>query len=862
MSSPGGPPKAYWSETASQIGDRFGSGLNGLSKNVRDGRVAELQKLKPKAGSSPWPILLSQFKSPILLLLIGAAALSFFLKEAVDGSVILAIILASAALGFQHEYRASRAVSKLLELVQTQTSVVVDGAPAQVPSDQIVPGDVILLSAGSMLPGDALILDSTNLFVDQAALTGESFPVSKQPGAVAADAALTARTNVLYAGSHIVSGSAKAMVVAVGSHTELGSIAQTLRTQRPETEFEHGIRKFGILLIELTILLTLGVFMINIARQQPALDSFLFALALAVGLTPQLLPAIISVNLSRGAVEMAKARVIVKRLSSIENLGSMNVLCSDKTGTLTLGVVRLHLTCESSGVSSPKVLQYAQLNAGLQSGFKNPIDDALIASATAGFSNGVKSLGELPYDFIRKRLSVAINDGSEKLLITKGALKTVLDVCDTAAFADGIKPVTDVRDQLEKLYQQFSDQGYRVLGVATRKLEDVSGPLQPDVEAHMEFEGFIVLEDPLRPEIAQTVARLQSQGVELKVITGDNRLVAARLGKELGLSNSDVLTGSDLHTITDRALFQQVATKQIFAEIEPNQKERIVTALKKRGYVVGYIGDGINDGAALHAADAGISVANAVDVAKEAADFVMLEPGLDVLINAVQEGRRTFANTMKYIFMATSANFGNMFSLAGASLLINFLPLLPKQVLLMNFITDIPEVTIASDSVDAEQMNVPQRWDIHLLRKFMIVFGILSSAFDYATFALLLGLHVDAASTVPNAPHPMFQTGWFVESVVSASLIVLVIRSRRPFLKSRPSPALLWSTLAIIAITLALPFSPLATVFGFVPPKPIIMVAIAGIIIVYVASAEIAKRIFWKSVSAPKKNAAPLPLET
>ena len=848
MSSPGAPRHAYWSQSAEQVASSLGSGLQGLSASARSTRLAEIRKHQPKGGSSPWPILLGQFKSPILLLLIGAASLSFFLKETVDGSVILAIILASAALGFQHEYQASRAVSKLLELVQTQSTVIVDGKETSIPTDEIVPGDVILVSAGSMMPGDALILESTNLFIDQAALTGESFPVGKQPGVVAADAALSGQSNVCFAGSHVVSGYAKLLVTAVGANTELGSIAQALRTQRPETEFEHGIRRFGILLIELTILLTLGVFMINIVRQQPALESFLFALALAVGLTPQLLPAIVSVNLSRGAIEMAKEKVIVKRLSAIENLGSMTVLCSDKTGTLTQGIVKLHEACECMGLSSDKVLRFAEINASLQTGFKNPIDDALASSAPADLSKNMKSIGELPYDFIRKRLSIAVDDGSQRLLISKGSLKTILDVCDSADVSGQQKSIDEIRPQINILFKQFSDQGYRVLGVATRVLDASQNTITADLEAHMTFEGFVVLEDPLRPEIAQTVSRLKHLGVELKVITGDNRLVANRLGRELGLADPESLNGEDLHTLTDSALFQQVGVKSIFAEIEPNQKERIVTALKKRGAVVGYIGDGINDGAALHAADAGISVANAVDVAKEAADFVMLEPGLDVLTNAVLEGRRTFANTMKYIFMATSANFGNMFSLAGASLLLNFLPLLPKQVLLMNFITDIPEVTIASDAVDPEQMNSPQRWDIKLLRKFMIVFGILSSAFDYATFGVLLWLHADRWSSQPGAPHPMFQTGWFVESVVSACLIVLVIRSRRSIFVSRPSPALLWSSLLIVAVTILLPFSPVASMFGFTPPTPTIMIAISAIVIVYITSAEIAKKIFWSRV--------------
>ena len=844
VSTPAGNQPPFWTRSAADVSAQLGSTSTGLSAQIRRSKLATLNRAKPKSAS-PWPILFGQFRSPILLLLIGAATLSFFLRETVDGTVILAIIFASAALGFHHEFQASRAVSKLLQLVQTQVTLLIDGKETQVPADQIVVGDVIVVNAGSMIPGDALLHDSTNLFVDEAALTGESFPVAKEPGIVAADAGISKRTNVVFAGSHVVSGYAKAIVVAMGEQTQLGSIAQTLHTQRPETEFEAGIRKFGILLIELTILLTFGVFMINIARHQPALDSFLFALALAVGLTPQLLPAIVSVNLSRGAVEMARKKVIVKRLSAIENLGSMNVLCSDKTGTLTQGIVRLHLACGSKGIQSDRVLRLAEINATLQTGFKNPIDEALASSAPKEAVANLKAVGEIPYDFLRKRLSTGVQDGDKRYLITKGALKQILDQCDTAVIEGATKPINDVRPMLEQKFHEFSDQGFRVLGVATRDLAP-DQKVEPSIEERMQFEGFVVLEDPLRPEIAQTVAHLRSLGVALKVITGDNQHVAARLAQDLGLSNTDVVTGDQIQSMTDRALYQQVGEKHVFAEIEPNQKEKIVTALKKRGYVVGYIGDGINDGAALHAADAGISVANAVDVAKEAADFVMLEPGLEVLINAVGEGRRTFANTMKYIFMATSANFGNMFSLAGASLLINFLPLLPKQVLFMNFITDIPEVGIASDSVDDEQLARPQRWDIHLLRKFMIVFGILSSAFDYITFAVLLGLNADRTS--PSGVHAEFQTGWFVESVVSACLIVLIIRSRRHLFATKPSPTLLWSTIGVIVLTVALPFTPLASLFGLAPPDPLIIALIGLIIVVYATCAEITKHIFWERV--------------
>ncbi len=824
----------FWTLEPEALARQLGTNLaQGLTEQARQARLADsttqIRKVHPAIR-----ILLGQFRSPILLLLIAAACLSFTLKQPVDGTVVLLIILGSATIGFQHEYRADQAVTKLLSLVDTKITVLQGGKETPIPSKSVVVGDVVVLNAGCIVPADGLVIEATNLFVDEAALTGETFPVEKQPGIVAEDAAIRDRDNVVFSGSHVVSGSGKFLVAEVGTKTQLGSIGKSLNLQRPEAEFEHGIRHFGMLLVNLTLLLTLGVFAINALLGRPVLESFLFALALAVGLTPQLLPAIVSVNLSRGAVEMAKQQVIVKRLAAIENLGSMNVLCSDKTGTLTLGVVTVHGAFDIEGKESPDVLRLAQINASLQSGFRNPIDESLVASIPTGSISFPALLAEIPYDFLRKRLSVLVA-GDQPMLIAKGALEPLLAVCTSAG--DGT--VAEAHAAIHKHFHEYSAKGLRVLGVATKNLPKGTLTVTPEDEAGLCLRGFVVLEDPLHPEIAQTVAKLGDLGVQLKVITGDNRLVAATLGKSLGLAHPEPLTGKDLLRLSDAALIQQVRKRQVFAEIEPNQKARLVMAMKRAGYVVGYIGDGINDGTALHAADAGISVANAVDVAKEAADFVMLQPGLDVLINAVLEGRRTFANTMKYIFMATSANFGNMFSLAGASMLVPFLPLLPKQVLMMNFLTDIPEMFIATDSVDPEQLQTPQRWNLVFLRKFMIVFGIVSSVFDFATFGTLLWLKV---------PEAVFRSGWFVESVGSAALIVLVVRSRQPFFQTRPGTGLLYATLAIVATVFLLPFSPLGPPLGLAPLSFGLLAAVSGIIVAYIATAEFAKRLFYRHI--------------
>jgi P-type Mg2+ transporter len=640
-------------------------------------------------------------------------------------------------------------------------------------------------------------------------------------------------------GTHVVSGSAKALVISTGKETEFGKVSERLRLRPQETDFERGIRQFGYFLMEVTLVLVVAIFAINVYLARPVLDSFLFSLALAVGLTPQLLPAIISINLAHGAKRMAQAKVIVKRLASIENFGSMNVLCSDKTGTLTEGIVRLQSALDVEGTPSEKVLLHAYLNAFYETGFKNPIDEAIRTHRHFDLS-GYQKTDEIPYDFLRKRLSILVAHEETHLMVTKGALANVLAVCSAVETTAGtIVDIVGVRDRIQQHFEEFSSQGFRTLGVAYRNLGTESG-ISKEHEAGMTFLGFLVLFDPPKPNILDTITQLKNLGVSLKVITGDNHLVAANVSQQMGLSKTKIITGSDLRQLSDEALLRRVVDVDVFAEIEPNQKEQIILALRKAGNVLGYIGDGINDASALHAADVGISVESAVDVAKEAADIVLLEKDLGVLVQGVREGRTTFANTLKYVFMATSANFGNMFSMAGVSLFLPFLPLLPKQILLTNLLTDFPEMTIATDRVDNEMIDYPRRWNIQAIRKFMITFGLVSSVFDYLTFGALL--------VVLHASQDQFRTGWFLESVVSASLIVLVIRSRKPIFGSRPSQYLLMATLLVVVATLLLPLSPLGEILGL-HPLPMSFLLLIGIIIVgYIISAELAKRVFYSNV--------------
>ncbi|MEN6373425.1 MAG: magnesium-translocating P-type ATPase, partial [Smithella sp.] len=792
--------------------------------------------LKPPKRYDTLTLLLAQFKSPIILTLIFAAGLSAFLHDPVDAIIIIAIVLISGLLGFWQERGAVNALEKMLAIVKIKTTVLRDGQELDIPLEGVVPGDIVSLNAGDAIPADSLILESTDLFVDEATLTGESFPVEKSVGQLPVETPLARRTNSLFMGTHVISGTATAVAIYTGKQAEFGEISEKLKLRPQETEFEHGIRRFGYLLLEVTLFLVIAVFAINVFFHRPVLESFLFSLALAVGLTPQLLPAIISINLAHGAKKMAQQKVIVKRLASIENLGSMDVLCSDKTGTLTEGTVRLDSATDISGNPSDRVFLHAYLNSFYEKGFSNPIDEAIRSYKQQDIS-GYEKVDEIPYDFIRKRLSILIKKDGRYLMVTKGALSDVLAVCPFAENKAGDKVDTStVAQEIQRRFEDLSNQGFRVLGVAMR--DTGSEPvINKDSERDMTFLGFLLFFDPPKKGVLETIEQLKQLGVGLKVITGDNRLVAAKISQEVGMVNARILAGPDLHEISDAALLQKVTQTDIFAEVEPNQKERIILALRKAGHGVGYIGDGINDVSALHASDVSISVDTAVDVAKEAADIVLMEKNLEVLVQGVHQGRTTLANTMKYVFMATSANFGNMFSMAGASLFLSFLPLLPKQVLLTNLMTDFPEMTIATDRTDAEMVNQPKRWNISFIKKFMITFGLISSVFDYLTFGVLL--------FILHASPDQFRTGWFMESVISASIIVLVIRSRRPFFKSRPGKYLLAATMAVVAVALIFPFTPLAKIFGFVP-LPISFLMILGIIIVlYILTAELAKKIFY-----------------
>jgi Mg2+-importing ATPase len=853
-------PKSYWSQDAPQLLQALATRADGLTPAEADQRLKDvgLNVLQARSQATPLGLFLNQFKSPIILILLFATLVSGLLKDWPDAIIILVIVLGSALLSFSQEFRASNAVEKLRSQVQVKTNVLRGGQSQSIASEQVVPGDIVQLSAGSLIPADGVVLEARDLFVNQAVLTGETFPVEKQPGTCPASASLPERTNVVFMGTSVRSGEGTAVIVESGTRTAFGQIANRLSLRPPENEFERGIRRLGYLLTEVMFILVFAIFVFNVYFQKPVLDSLLFSIALAVGLTPQLLPAIININLSRGSQSMASAGVIVRRLESIENFGSMDILCTDKTGTLTEGVVHLDEALDPDGESSDVVYRYARWNAGLQTGMKNPLDEAILAKEPSPDA-GVSKLDEVPYDFVRKRLSVIVAnpqassaasvDAQQELQqapalwITKGALEPVLSICSRVRHGDGVLELDDaMRQDLLKKYADWSAQGYRVLGLAIKPDERRDLYSRQD-ESQMTFAGFLLFFDPPKSGAKVTIEKLSQLGVSLKIITGDNHLVGRHVAAAVGLDGDKTLTGAQIDDLRDEALWHAAQQATLFAEVDPNQKERIILALKKTGHVVGYMGDGINDAPALHSADVGISVDNAVDVAKEAADFVLMRQDLDVLQQGIVEGRKTFANTLKYVFMATSANFGNMFSVAGASLFLPFLPMLPKQILLINFLTDLPELTIASDNVDDFYIANPHQWNIPYIRRFMLVFGSLSSVFDLLTFVVLYW--------VGHAGQTLFHTGWFVESILSATLVVFALRTRKTAWRSRPARAMVWVTLLVMMIALVLPISPLAGLMGFAALPAHYLGAIVAIVLAYFFSAELAKRWFYRSIRPP-----------
>jgi Mg2+-importing ATPase len=812
----------YWSQDPAALMTTLGSGPGGLSSEKATAllRLVGPNVVEDSSRLSALRLLLRQFESPLVLILIFAAAISLVLQQWMDSTIVLAIVLGSTLLGFFQEYRASAAVEELKRSLALTCSVVRDGVERSVPVSTIVPGDIIQLSAGNLIPADGLVIEAVDFLVSEASMTGESFPVEKQPGILKAEAAVSARTNAVFLGASVQSGTARILVVKTGLRTVFGTIAARLGAREPETDFGRGVRQFGYLLLRAMVIIVLFVLTVNLLLGRPAIESLLFAVALAVGLSPELLPAIVSVTLAAGARDMGRRGVLVRRLEAIENLGSMDILCTDKTGTLTEGTIVLGGALDADNRPSAEISQLAFLNAAFENGIENPLDAAIMAAgSSAGLTtHGFTKIDEIPYDFLRRRLTIVVaEDGNqtEHLIVTKGAFSNVLDSCSSIRRDTADVPLTPaLRTELDRIFEAKGTEGFRVLAVATRRVA-AKPRYGRDQEQDMTFCGFLIFSDPPKADAQRTIHDLAQLGIRIKVISGDNRHVTAHLAKAVGLNPKSMLTGDD-----------------------PQQKERVVRALQKTGHSVGYLGDGINDAPALHAADVGISVEQAVDVARESADIILLSRDLDCLRSGVEDGRRTFANTLKYISITTSANFGNMLSMALAAPLLPFLPLAAKQILLNNFLSDVPSIAISSDNVDPDRLRRPQRWNIKDIRRFMIVFGLISSAFDLVTFAALL--------LVFHADQPTFQTFWFVVSLLTELAVVLILRTQRPAFRSRPSRLLLWTTLVVAAGTLAIPFvGRLSSIFGFVPLSAVQMSTVLAIVVGYVAATEVAKAWFY-----------------
>jgi Mg2+-importing ATPase len=841
--SPSKTETVFWQEPVPELLKQ----LNATSAGLTSGEAADRLKqtgpnmLRPPRKRALVLQFLARFKNPLVIILLIASAVSAFTGDMTSFLIISAIVVMSVTLDFIQEHRAGKAAEALRRSVAIRVQALRDGKSVEVPAAMLVPGDIVLLAAGDLIPGDGRVLEAKDFFVKQALLTGESYPVEKfrrdlpDAGWDMADA-----VNSVFMGTSVVSGSATMLICRTGPATALGEISDTLTTAAPPTSFEQGTQRFGLLIMRFTFLLVLFVVLVNAFFHRPWLESFLFAVALAVGLTPELLPMVVSVTLARGALRMAKKKVIVKRLESIHNLGSMDVLCTDKTGTLTEARIRLERHVDGLGRDSTRVLELAYLNSYFESGLRSPMDDAILDHKeidTAAW----KKIDEVPFDFERRRVSVIIDNGKSRLLVVKGACEDVLHL-STHYEENGEGHLKELDEtalaKIGELSDSLARDGFRVLGVAWKKVEQTEHHGVVNDEIELVFAGYAAFLDPPKKSAEEALTKLTHAGVAVKVVTGDNELVTKHICEKLGLPITGVLTGAEMQGMSEQALQARVEDVNLFCRVNPAQKNRVILALKQRGRIVGYMGDGINDAPSLHSADIGISVDSAVDVAKNAAEMILLEQDLNVLYDGVVEGRRTFGNIMKYIMMGTSSNFGNMFSMAGATLFLPFLPMLPVQILLNNLFYDVSEIPIPLDSVDEEYLTQPRHWNMTFIRNFMLSVGPVSSVFDFLTFFVML--HVF------HAGEELFHTGWFVESMATQVLVIFIIRTRRHPFKSRPNFLLTVCSLTVVLLAVLFPFTPLGRYFGFVPPPLSFYAILAGLVLFYLFAVEGIKQWFFR----------------
>jgi Mg2+-importing ATPase len=839
---PSDKEQAFWQRDVTALFEHYQATPAGLTGSEATARLTRYGPniLHTQRRNKLLLQFLAKFRNPLVIILLAASVISAITGDVASFIIISLIVLMSVTLDFIQEFRAGQAAERLRQSVTVHVQALRDNRSQEIPLPSLVPGDIVLLAAGDMVPGDGRILEAKDFFVNQALLTGEPYPVEKTPSELPDEAEILSAGNTVLLGTSVVSGTAKVLICHTGANTVLGDISDSLISKAPPTAFEQGTRRFGLLIMRLTILLVLFVLLVNAFFHRPWLESFLFAVALAVGLTPELLPMIVSVTLARGAQRMAEKRVIVKQLASIQNLGSMDVLCTDKTGTLTEARIHLERHIDGLGRESNRVLELAYLNSFFETGLKSPLDDAILEHREIDVT-GWSKIDEVPFDFERRRVSVLVDNGQRRMLVVKGAPEDILRLCTSyeGSHDTDLIPLNDAATaSIRALFDSLGREGFRVLGIAWRQVETDHPHAVVSDETKLIFSGFAAFLDPPKESAKKALTDLAASGISVKIVTGDNELVTEHICGQLCLPITGILTGADIGRMDDQALVGQVERVNLFCRVTPAQKNRIILALKKRGHTVGYLGDGINDAPSLHSADIGISVDSAVDVAKAAAEMILLEPDLGVLQKGVIEGRRTFGNIMKYIMMGTSSNFGNMFSMAGGALFLPFLPMLPTQILLNNMLYDMSEIPIPMDNVDEEYLIRPRQWDISFVRKFMLTVGPISSIFDFLTFFVMINVF--------HAGESLFHTGWFIESMATQVLVIFIIRTHKNPLKSRPNPWLTLCSLMVVAVAVLLPFTPLAGFLGFVAPPPLFFLVLVGMVVLYLLIVEQVKQWFYK----------------
>jgi Mg2+-importing ATPase len=836
----------FWQLPTATLLERLNSSPGGLSNEEASARLAHFGPNLIHGERKQGLLLqfLAKFRNPLVIILLIASAISGLTGDAASFFIISAVVIMSVTLDFVQEYRAGQAAERLRQSVAVRGMVLREGKHVEILLAEMVPGDVVSLAAGDLVPCDGRVLEAKDFFVNQALLTGEPFPVEKTPGELPDETEVLAAGNTVLLGTSVISGTATVLMCRTGQNTELGEIADTLLAKAPPTSFEQGTRHFGLLIMRMTVLLVLFVLLVNAFLHRPWLESFLFAVALAVGLTPELLPMVVSVTLSRGALRMAANKVIVKRLAAIQNLGSMDVLCTDKTGTLTEARIHLERHMDPLGRESVRVLELAYLNSFFETGLKSPLDDAILEHKEINVSSWRK-IDEVPFDFERRRVSVLLDNGTSRMLVVKGAPEDILRLsvsCETDG-DEGLQPLNEAaRGGINGHFEALSKEGFRVLGIASRQVEREHAHAIVSDESELVFAGFAAFLDPPKESAKVALAGLATDRIAVKIVTGDNELVTQHVCTQLGLPVTGVLTGAEIQHLDDQALAVRVEQVNLFCRVAPAQKNRVILALKRRGHVVGYLGDGINDAPSLHSADVGISVDSAVDVAKAAADMILLERDLGVLHAGVLEGRRTFGNIMKYIMMGTSSNFGNMFSMAGSSLFLPFLPMLPVQILLNNLLYDVSELPIPLDRVDDDYLSQPRHWDMNFIRNFMLIIGPISSVFDFLTFYVMLAVF--------HAGEALFHTGWFIESMATQVLVIFIIRTRKNPFKSRPNPWLIACSLTVVAVAVLLPFTPAGAYLGFVAPPMLFFLILITLLLAYLLAVEGMKQWFFRRFAA------------